>query len=86
MKPKTLYQYNTHHQLEKHKVASGCNPQKICDWPGPRYRCRTEKHDFYGWSKLKDARSEEISLACDAIHKLKLHLESLIKKRTIGRE
>ena len=80
-KPKMLYEYNTQHELEKHKVMASCtvsctynvnDPVSYCRW-----RCQSGDHDFYGWSSLKEARNDEIQKTSSHIAELQAHLSSL---------
>ena len=83
-KPKVLYSYNTHHELEKHKLGADCMPVQIRQEPfGTYWRCRDKGHDFYGWESLKAAKVQEIAATRTAIFELKKHLEELTKTMQI---
>jgi len=77
---RTLYRY-VGHRLEKHKLTEECFPrEEEFDTFGKLYRCRTggaNRHDHYGYLKMKEAKAEEIEVTKAAIHSLKNHLVML---------
>lgn len=73
-----LYRYVSH-VLEKHEVGEDCLPQIVPGYEtyGTLYRCRSDKHDHYGFLKRKEAKAEEIEQTKLEIIELKRHLEVL---------
>ena len=57
-RPRTLFEFSLDTlTIERHCVTEHCLPACIGHAPYPeRWRCRTEKHDHYGYALRKDAK------------------------------
>ena len=79
-KPKTLYQYDMHHKLQRHKITQTCLPVPVSpELRSNRWRCRTRNHDFHGWDNIKDAKKDEIATVTTEISVLQAHRDKIFK-------
>lgn len=61
MRPKILYEFDSDMTLRKHHVLPTCRPMAVLLEPhGVRWRCSGDGHDFYGYTKLHEAKKAEI--------------------------
>ena len=79
-KPKTLYEYDVRHQLQKHKITQGCLPVPVdTEHYHSRWRCRTRSHDFHGWDNMRDAKAAELLQTTKEISDLQAHRDKIFK-------
>jgi hypothetical protein len=80
-KPRCLYWYNLHHELEKHKIFESCTLLLVqVEQNKNRWRCRNTYHDYTGWDTLKAAKMEEIGNLKRDIYDLNKLLNKLLLK------
>lgn len=83
-KPSTIYRYNQHKELEKHKIVYGCAPYIAVPSPYPGvgdvWRCRCEAGDFSGFAQRQEAKAEEIQNTKRRIAEDQAWLEKLEEK------
>ena len=92
-RPKTFYRYNTHQELEKHKVSKECVPYvsipETSEY-GQVWRCRHDYNfggganvplsDFSGYDNMLDAQKEAVQQTQSLIYNLECFVEELDKK------
>jgi hypothetical protein len=76
-KPKKLYRYNAHHEIETHEIGSECVPQLVRSH-GYLWRCtHSASSDHYGFPTRKEAQDEELANAKTELFRLTNWIEIL---------